>query len=42
MWAPWMSARFNIHRPDILNDNISLHEIVGMWDSIKETEKDRG
>ncbi len=35
MWAPWMSANFGIHRPDIERDNITLHEIIGMWDAIK-------
>jgi hypothetical protein len=36
MWSPWMSAKFNIHRPDIVNDNITLYEIIAMWDVVKE------
>lgn len=35
MWSPWMLVEFNLHRPDILKDNISLYEIVAMWDAMK-------
>lgn len=37
MWGPWMLVQFHLHRPDILADNISLHEIIGMWDAVKDT-----
>jgi len=32
-----MSARFNLKRTDIVRENLSLTEIVGMWDSLKES-----
>jgi hypothetical protein len=35
MWAPWM-LKFNLHRGDILADNISLFEIIALWDAVKE------
>ncbi len=35
MWAPWLIANFNLHRPDIVNDNITISEIIAMWDSVK-------
>lgn len=35
MWGPWLSANFNIHKPDIVNNNITLGEIVAMWDGLK-------
>lgn len=37
MWSSWMSARFNLKRTDIVRENLSLTEIVGMWDSLKES-----
>jgi hypothetical protein len=30
-----MLVEFHLHRPDILNDNISLFEIIAMWDAMK-------
>jgi hypothetical protein len=30
-----MLSEFNLHRPDILKDNISLFEIIAMWDAMK-------
>jgi hypothetical protein len=36
MWSPWMSAKWNILRSDIVDENIDLNEIVGMWDAMKE------
>jgi hypothetical protein len=37
MWGPWMSANFGIHRRDILEDDISLEEVISMWDAIKNS-----
>jgi hypothetical protein len=36
MWSPWMSAKWHILRNDVLDQNIDLNEIVGMWDAMKE------
>ena len=36
MWSPWMSARFGIRKRDIEEQNITIPEIVGMWDAVKE------
>jgi hypothetical protein len=38
MWAPWMSANFGIRRAHILEDNITLSQIISMWDSVKPHE----
>ncbi len=35
MWGPWLIANFHLHRPDIVNDNITISEIIGMWDAVK-------
>jgi len=35
MWAPWMAARFNLQRNQLVENNVTLHEIVSMWDSVK-------
>ncbi len=35
MWAPWLSANFGIRRPHIVDDNITISEIIGMWDAVK-------
>ena len=35
MWAPWLIANYHIRRPHIVEDNIGLREIVGMWDGLK-------
>jgi hypothetical protein len=31
MWDWWL-MEFGIHRPDIEKDNITLNEIIDMWD----------
>jgi hypothetical protein len=31
-----MLVEFSLHRPDILEDNISLFEIIAMWDAMKQ------
>jgi hypothetical protein len=36
MWAPWLSANFHILRRDIVDQNITLEEIIAMWDTVKE------
>jgi hypothetical protein len=28
--------KFNLHRGDIVADNISLFEIIALWDAVKE------
>lgn len=38
MWSPWMSAKFNIQRSDIEANNVTLGEIVAMWDALKGDE----
>lgn len=35
MWQPWMSANFGIHRSQIVKENITLSQIIAMWDSLK-------
>jgi hypothetical protein len=35
MWSLWMLSEFNLHRADIVHDNISLFEIIAMWDAVK-------
>jgi len=35
MWGPWLSANFNLLRSDIVDQNITLGEIVAMWDGLK-------
>jgi hypothetical protein len=35
MWGPWMSFHYGIQKNDIVNENLSLDEIVAMWDGIK-------
>lgn len=37
MWAGWLSHWFHIQKNDIVDQNISLSEYVGMWDSTKES-----
>lgn len=36
MWSPWMAQVFHIQRNDIVDQNITLGEIVAMWDSVKD------
>jgi hypothetical protein len=35
MWRMEFLMEFNLHRADIVNDNISLFEIIAMWDVVK-------
>jgi hypothetical protein len=39
MWQLWMSPHFGIRRRDILKDDITIHEVIAMWDAYKETTK---
>jgi len=35
MWAPWMAANYGIRRPQLVEDNITLSQIISMWDAVK-------
>lgn len=36
MWAGWLAHWFHIQKNDIVDQNITLGEYVGMWDSVKD------
>jgi hypothetical protein len=36
MWRLEFLAEFNLHRSDIVDDNISIFEIIAMWDAVKQ------
>jgi hypothetical protein len=35
MWSPDLSANFGIRKNDIVDQNITLEEIVAMYDALK-------
>lgn len=37
MWGPWMAAHFHLQRNDLVANNITLFEIIGMWDGVTKT-----
>lgn len=40
MWQLWMAPNFGIHKRDILEDDITMHEVISMWDAYREMTKD--
>jgi hypothetical protein len=35
MWSPSLLANFNLRKPHIVNDNVTVREIIAMHDSLK-------
>lgn len=35
MWSPWQAHWFHLQKNDLVRQNITLDELVAMWDSIK-------
>lgn len=35
MWAPWLAHWFHLQRNDLVAQNVTLGEIVAMWDASK-------
>ena len=35
MWSPGLLSNFHLHKQDIVNDNITIHELISMYDSMK-------
>lgn len=35
MWSPWMAFHYHLQKNDLVEQNVTLDEIVAMWDGIK-------
>jgi hypothetical protein len=35
MWGPWMAHHFHIQRNDLIANNVTIDEVLAMWDATK-------
>lgn len=35
MWSPSLLSNFHLHKQEIVNDNITIRELIAMYDSMK-------